>query len=407
VNAAGQLVVLVAPDGFKGSLPADQVASAVGAGLRAAAAAAGVPLDVVLRPVADGGECTVAMVLAAGWQAREVIVAGPTGDPVTATFALSPEGETARAAVVELAAASGLGQLPGGRPDPLGASTYGTGQLVAAALDEGVDRLVLGIGGSATTDGGTGLASALGARFLDHAGAELRPGGGGLADLAGIDVSGLDPRLRTVEVVVACDVDNPLTGRTGAAHVYAPQKGATPEQVAVLDAGLVRLAEVLRSDLGVDVEQVPGAGAAGGVGAGALAFLGARLTPGIDLLLDLVAFDEALVGADLVVTGEGSVDAQTLSGKAPMGVARRARAAGLPVLLLAGRADLDDADRTAFGDLGVVGVHALLDIEPDPSVARRDATRLLADLAARAFHDHQQQRATNPATTSSMTRSPA
>jgi glycerate kinase len=386
VGAGPRLTVLVAPDSFKGSLPADQVAAAVGTGLRTAAATAGVTLDVLHRPVADGGEGTVAMVLAAGWDPLEVAVSGPAGDPVRATLALSPAGTPRRTAVVELATASGLGLLPGGRPDPLRASTRGTGQLVAAALGSGVERLVLAIGGSATTDGGAGLATALGARFLDRTGAELPPGGGALSDLDRIDVSGLDPRLREVDVVVASDVDNPLTGPQGAARVYAPQKGASPEDVAVLDAGLARLAEVLRRDLGVDVARVPGAGAAGGVGAGALAFLGARLTPGIDLLLDLVGFDDALAGSDLVVTGEGSVDAQTLAGKAPMGVARRAYGAGVPVLLLAGRIDLDDGARAAFRDLGVVGCHALLDIEPDGAVAQRDAARLLTELAAHAFH---------------------
>jgi len=386
VSAGPRLTVLVAPDSFKGSLPADQVAAAVRTGLRTAATTAGVTLDVLLRPVADGGEGTVAMVLAAGWRPVEVAVSGPTGEPVRATFALSPVGTSPLTAVVELAGASGLGLLPGGRPEPLRASTRGTGQLVAAALDSGVERLVLAIGGSATTDGGSGLATALGARFLDRAGAELPPGGGALVHLDRVDVSGLDPRLRDVDVVVASDVDNPLTGRRGAAHVYAPQKGASPEDVAVLDAGLVRLAEVLRRDLGVDVAEAAGAGAAGGVGAGALAFLGAHLTPGIDLLLDLVGFDDALAGSDLVVTGEGSVDAQTLSGKAPVGVARRARAAGVPVLLLAGRVDLDEAGRAELRDLGVVGFHALLDIEPDAAVAHREAARLLPDLAARAFH---------------------
>jgi glycerate kinase len=388
VGAGPRVTVLVAPDSFKGSLPADQVAVAVGTGLRTAAATAGVTLDVLARPVADGGEGSVAMVLAAGWEPLEVSVSGPTGDTVRATLALTPAGTARRTAVVELATASGLGLLPGGRPDALRASTRGTGQLVAAALASGVERLVLAVGGSATTDGGTGLATALGARFLDRAGAELPPGGGALSDLDRIDVSGLDPRLRDVDVVVASDVDNPLTGPHGAAHVYAPQKGASTEDVAVLDAGLVRLAEVLRRDLGVDVAATAGAGAAGGVGAGALAFLGARLTPGIDLLLDLVGFDDALAASDLVVTGEGSVDAQTLAGKAPLGVARRAYGAGVPVLLLAGRVDLDDAARTVLRDLGVVGCHALLDIEPDSAVAQRDAARLLTELAARAFHAH-------------------
>ncbi len=401
MTAAPRLVVLVAPDSFKGSLPAHEAALAVAGGLRTAAAAAGVPLDVLLRPVADGGEGTVAVLLAAGWTPHPATVAGPTGVPVVTHLALSPAGTVPRTAVVELAAASGLGLLPGGRPDPTGASTYGTGQLLSAALDAGVRRIVLGIGGSATTDGGAGMAAALGARFLDRTGTELPPGGGPLRELARLDVSGLDPRLRAVELVVACDVDNPLTGPRGAARVYGPQKGASPADVARLEAGLVRLAEVLRRELGADVASVPGAGAAGGVGAGAIAFLGARLTPGIDLLLDLVGFDTALAESDLVVTGEGSVDAQTLSGKAPLGVARRARAAGVPVLVLAGRVDLDDAGRAALDALGVVGVHALLDIQPDPAVARRDAAPLLRELAARAFHDLQSL------PTRTTTRSPA
>ncbi|MEO7981597.1 MAG: glycerate kinase, partial [Sporichthyaceae bacterium] len=361
----------------------------------------GVALDVLLRPVADGGEGTVAVLLAAGWTPHLATVAGPTGVPVATPLALSPAGTAPRTAVVELAAASGLGLLPGGRPDPTGATTYGTGQLLSTALDAGVRQIVLGIGGSATTDGGTGMAAALGARFLDRTGTELPPGGGPLRELAHIDVSGLDPRLRNVEVVVACDVDNPLTGPRGAARVYGPQKGATPDDVALLEAGLVRLADVLLRELGADVASVPGAGAAGGVGAGALAFLGARLTPGIDLLLDLVGFDTALAESDLVVTGEGSVDAQTLSGKAPLGVARRAWAAGVPVLVLAGRVDLDDAGRAALDALGVVGVHALLHIQPDPAVARRDAAPLLRELAARAFHDLQRL------PTRTTTRSPA
>jgi glycerate kinase len=384
VTAAGRLGVVIAPDSFKGSLTAAEAAAAIAAGVRSAAA--GLTLDLLERPVADGGEGTVAMLVAAGWQPRQRTVRGPTGAPVRATYALSPDGDPLPTAAVELATAAGLSLLPTG-PDPLGASTYGVGELVTAALDEGVRRLVLGIGGSASTDGGAGLAAALGARFLDVAGRRLGPGGGALGLLDRVDVSGLDPRLRTVEVVVASDVDNPLTGPAGAARVYGPQKGATAEDVEVLEAGLLRLAAVLRRDVGADVEQVAGAGAAGGVGAAVLAILGARLTPGIDLLLDLVGFDDAVAGKDLVVTGEGSVDAQTLAGKAPLGVARRAHAAGVPVLVVAGRADLSRAGRAALADLGVVSVRSLLDIEPDPVLAHRDAARLLADVSARAIAD--------------------
>jgi glycerate kinase len=384
---AGEVRVVVAPDSFKGSLPADEAAAAIGAGLRAAGAAAGAVPHVLLRPVADGGEGTVAMLLAAGWAARRRRVTGPTGKPVEATFAVTPSGAAPRTAVVELAAASGLTLLPGGRPDPLGATTYGTGELVTAALDEGVERIVLAVGGSATTDGGTGLAAALGACWLDADGAPLAPGGGALRGLARLDVRDLDPRLRGTEVVVAADVDNPLTGPHGAAQVYGPQKGAGPAEVVALEAGLVRLADVLRRDLDRDVERQPGAGAAGGAAAVALAVLGARLVPGADLLLDLVRFDDALAGADLVVTGEGSVDHQTLAGKAPVGVARRAFAAGVPVLVLAGRTALGPDARAALADLGVLDVRALTDLEPDPAVTRREAARLLTELARRAYSD--------------------
>jgi glycerate kinase len=383
------LTVVVAPDSFKGSLPASAAAEAIAAGLREAAP----DIDVRLRPVADGGEGSIDMVLAAGWTPVDCEVTGPTGDPVTARLALSPD--SPRAALVELASASGLGLLPAGRPAPLHATTYGTGQLVRAALDAGAERIVLAIGGSATTDGGTGLAAALGARLLNRAGRPLAPGGGALVELANIDVTGLDPRLRDTEVVVACDVDNPLTGPAGAAHVYGPQKGAAPADVAALEAGLDRLAEVIRRDLGSDADRVPGAGAAGGVGAGALAFLGARLTPGIDLLLDLVGFDSVIVGTGLVVTGEGSLDRQSLSGKAPLGVARRAQAHDVPVVVLAGQIDLDEPARAQVRRCGVVATYALLDLEPDPERARRHAADLLRALAPRTLA-HAQRQAGSP-----------
>lgn len=384
--AVPPVTVVVAPDKFRGSLSAGEAAEALADGARDAATAHRVELDLRLLPVADGGEGTVEALLAAGWQGRRHRVTGPNGASVLAAFALSPATATPRTAVVELAAASGLSLLPGGRGDGASArtaTTRGTGELVAAALDEGVARVVLGVGGSATTDGGTGLAAALGLRLLDGDDRPLLPGGAALSGLARVDTKRMDPRLAEVEVVVACDVDSPLTGPRGAAQVYGPQKGAAPEDVAALDAGLSRLAQVLRRDLGVDVERVPGAGAAGGAGAGALAFLGARLVPGVDLLLDLVRFDEALPGAALVLTGEGSFDRQSLAGKAPLGVARRARAAGVPVAVLAGRVDLTTDEREGLTALGVVDVRALLELEPDPARAVRDAARLLRRLAAR------------------------
>ena len=388
------LRVLVAPDKFKGSLSGREAADAIAAGAQDAAAALGIDLDVRRQPVADGGEGIVAAALAAGYRAHPVTVAGPLGDPVEATIALG--GADGRAnesvvAVVELATASGLALLPGGRGDAptaltaLTASSRGTGELVRAALDAGAGRVVLGIGGSACTDGGAGLAAALGVRFLDAGGQDLPPGGRALCDLDRVDTSVRDPRLDTVEVVVASDVDNPLTGPRGAAAVFGPQKGAGPAEVELLDDGLLRLADVLRRDTGVDVESAPGAGAAGGVGAGAMALLGARLVPGIDLVLDLVGFDTALAGTDLVVTGEGSFDGQSLGGKAPVGVARRASAHGVPVVVLAGQVDLDDAGRAALHDLGIVGAHAITDIEADLAVAQGRAAELLRDLAGRAL----------------------
>jgi len=384
MTRTGPVTVVVAPDKFRGSLTATGAAAAIAAGLRDAAAERGVELILRLLPVADGGEGVVEAALGAGYAPRHRTVTGPTGEPVEATFAVDA---TSGTAVVELAAASGLALVSGGgdSASALGASTCGTGQLIVAALDEGVSRILLGVGGSATTDGGTGLAAVLGARFLDADSAELTPGGAALTGLDRIDVSGLDSRLADVEVVVACDVDNPLTGIRGAARVYAPQKGATVDDVAVLDEGLRRLAAVLRQDVGADVEVLAGAGAAGGVGGGAVALLGARLVPGTDVVLDLVGFDTAVAGADLVVTGEGSLDAQSLAGKAPVGVARRAAAHGVPVLFLAGRVDLDDQSRAVLADLGSVGVLGITDMEPDVSVAVRDAARLLRLLTYRVL----------------------
>jgi len=383
------LPVLVAPDKFKGSLSATEAAEAIAAGARDAAGRLGLTLDLRLRPVADGGEGLVAAAVAAGYGLRTITVTGPLGDPVPAQLAVGTDpADGARTAVVELAAGSGLALLPGGHgtaSSALTASTSGTGELLRAALDERVQRIVLGVGGAAATDGGTGMAAALGALFLDADGHKLPPGGGALRQLQRVDVGGLDTRLAGVELVVAGDVDNPLTGPRGAAAVFAPQKGAGAAEVGILDEGLRRLADVVRRDLGTDVEAMPGAGAAGGAGAGAVALLGARLVPGIDLVLDLVGFDGALEGAGLVVTGEGSLDEQSLGGKAPVGVARRAAATAVPVVVLAGRIDLDGAGRSVLAGLGVVGLHALTEIEPDVSRAQQGAGILLRELAGRVL----------------------
>src|SRR5215218_974050 len=369
--------VVVAPDKFEGSLSAGQAAAAIEAGLRRARPDA----EVVRLPLGDGGAGTLEALVAAGFERVPVAATGPTGEPLAAAIAV--DGARAagpRRAFVEMAEASGLKRLPGGRRAPLEATTYGTGELVRAALDHGAETLVLGIGGSATTDGGSGMAAALGARFLDRDGADLPPGGAALLRLARIDVASLDSRLAGVRITVASDVDNPLTGPEGAAHVYGPQKGAGPDDVLLLDSALRRYARVLADDLGQDVAGRPGAGAAGGLGAGAIAFLGAELRTGIELVLELVGFDKAVVGADLVITGEGKLDAQSLRGKAPVGVARAAAGHGVPVVAVAGAVEVADRELRAAG---FEEAHALLELEPDPRRSMAEAARLLERLAER------------------------
>nr|WP_246326083.1 glycerate kinase [Actinomycetospora corticicola] len=318
---------------------------------------------VELCPIADGGDGTVDAAVAAGFERRALTAAGPTGEPVATSFARS--GDTA---VVELADVCGLVRLPGGVLEPYTSSTRGLGEVVRAALDAGAGRIVLGLGGSASTDGGAGLAQALGAVLRDADGRELPPGTGG-GGLPAVVTAERPPRLgATIEV--ACDVDNPLLGEHGAAAVYGPQKGAGPDDVEALDAALAHWAEVV----GPDLAEVPGAGAAGGAGFGLMSLLDARLRPGFDLVADLLGFDERLARADLVVTGEGRLDAQTLRGKGPAGVAARARAAGVEVLAVAGRVDLDAAELAAAG---IVGTAALLDLEPDLDRAQAHAAELV------------------------------
>jgi len=362
--------VVVAPDKFKGSLTADQAATAIASGL----ARAWPDVETRLLPVADGGDGTIDAAISAGFNRVPVSAGGPTGEPLLAAIALRDG-----TAIVEMAQASGMQRLPGGRPAPLTATSYGTGQMINSALDQGITQLVLGIGGSATTDGGSGMAAALGVRFLDRDGAELLPGGAALSGLSRIDTSALDPRLAGLGVTVATDVDNPLFGPTGAAHIYGPQKGATAADVEALDAGLRRYAEVVLRDVGIDVSTTPGAGAAGGLGAGAMAFLHATPRSGIQLLLELVRFDRALLDADLVITGEGCFDSQSLRGKAVMGVASAAVAAGVPVVVLAGQVRLST---TEVRSAGFLAAHALSEVEADPGRCLTDAARLLERLAA-------------------------
>ncbi len=322
--------IAIVPNAFKGSLTASQAADCMERGLRR-----GLPdCRVVKVPVADGGDGTARAVVEATdgrWVA--CTVRDPLGRPVRSGFGLTGDGRTA---VIEMALASGLTLLKPAEQNPLLTSTYGTGELILAALDLKVDTILVGIGGSATTDGGTGMARALGVRFLDAQGAELDGTGGALARLSRIDVGGLDARLRHVDVDVACDVDNLLFGPSGAARAYGPQKGATPAMIDQLERGLERLAAVIRTDLGADVSQLPGGGAAGGLGAGLVAFLGGRLRPGAELVIGVTGLEEKLAGCDLVITGEGRLDGQTVSGKAPAGVANVARAHGIPVIAICG-----------------------------------------------------------------------
>ena len=361
--------IVVAPDKFKGSLPATQVAAAIAAGLHAGRPGA----EVVTIPVADGGEGTVDAAVAAGFERVPVTAAGPAGDPVRASYARRGE-----VAVVELAGVCGLARLPGGRPAPLTVSSFGAGEVLRAVLEAGARRIVLGVGGSASTDGGAGLLQALGARVLDTSGEPVRPGGAGLREVAALDLTGLHralcPAGYPADIILAADVVNPLTGPDGAAEVYGPQKGASPAEVAALDAGLRRWAAVVAAAVGRDWSRTPGAGAAGGVGFAALAVLGATRRPGIELVLDLAGFETALDGADLVITGEGSLDAQSLAGKTPVGVARAAARRGIAVVAVAGRSTLWEAELAAAG---IAAVYPLTDLEPDLERCRAEADRLL------------------------------
>ncbi|WP_369978151.1 glycerate kinase [Xanthomonas bundabergensis] len=324
--------IVIAPDSFKESLSALEVATQIEAGFREVFPA----WSYRKVPVADGGEGTVAALVAAtGGRIVRCTVRGPLGAPVDAFFGISGDGRTA---IVEMAAASGLALLPPARRDPLAATSYGVGELLLAALDAGARRIVVGIGGSASNDGGAGMAQALGARLLDAQGRALDPGvgGGALATLARIDAGGLDPRLRQCAIEVACDVDNPLTGPAGASAVFGPQKGATPALVAQLDANLRHYAAVIEADLGIAVAGLRGGGAGGGLGAALVAFLGARLRPGADIVAEALGLEALVADADLVVTGEGRLDRQSVHGKAPVGVARIAKRHGKPVLAIVG-----------------------------------------------------------------------
>lgn len=370
--------IVIAPDKFKGSLSAPDVCRYLERGLQAAA---GNNLDILRIPVADGGEGTLDAAVGSGFTRQSATVSGPTGQPVEADFAVR-----GHEAVIEMAAASGLALVPqvaSGQPDSASATTatsLGTGQLIRAALDAGCRRIVLGVGGSANTDGGAGLLQGLGARFLDATGNELPAGGAALANLHRIDFTGFEPRLVETRFVLASDVDNPLLGPQGAAAVFGPQKGATPQDVELLDTALARFVEVLAREIGFRAEraaEAPGAGAAGGVGYAAIAVLAASRRPGIDVVLEFTQLAHRIAGADLVITGEGSLDEQSLLGKTPMGVARAAAAAGVPVVAVCGRTTLSPDQQQ---DSGFRQVYPLTALEPKVDICIAEAGSLLEQL---------------------------
>ena len=322
--------IVIAPDSFKESLTALEVAEAIEAGLKKVLPDA----EYVKVPMADGGEGTVqSLVDATEGRLISAEVRAPLGNKVKAEFGLSGDGRTA---IIEMAAASGLHLVPPEARNPLRTTSYGTGELILAALAEGVEKIIVGIGGSATNDGGAGMLQALGALLLDAQHQPIGAGGGCLQDLAAIDLSGLDKRLAGVEIVVACDVDNPLCGEKGASAVFGPQKGATPEMVQALDSGLQHFAAIAARDLGLDIQSPAGAGAAGGMGGGVLLLPDARLQAGVQIVMEAVKLAEKVQDADLVITGEGRMDAQSVHGKTPIGVAHTAKAFGKPVIAIVG-----------------------------------------------------------------------
>jgi glycerate kinase len=370
------LKVVIASQGFKGNLTALQVSRAIDDGIRRV-----VP-DVVtsLVPMADGGEGTTqALVDALGGEIIPVAVTDPRGGHVLAHWGFLGDGVTA---VIEMAAASGLSLIPPQKRNPLLATTYGTGELIRHALEKGCRKFIIGIGGSATNDGGAGMAQALGARLLDASGEAIIFGGAALSSLEHIDISTLDSRLADCDILLACDVDNPLCGPRGASYVYGPQKGATREMVAQLDKALSHYADVIKRDLGIDIRDVPGAGAAGGLGAGLMVFLKARLLPGVEVIIQATGLIEHLKGANLVFTGEGRIDSQTAFGKTPVGVARRAKEFGLPVIAIAG--EIGDGYQAVFKQ----GIDSVFSIARGPislSQSLSMAEELTVDTAERVM----------------------
>ncbi|MCY6356352.1 glycerate kinase family protein [Clostridium sp. ZS2-4] len=329
--------IIISPDSFKGTMSSIEVCNIIEQGIENIFP----NTEVVKIPIADGGEGTVdAFLTAMGGEKIKVKVKGPLFEELEAFYGILPDKETA---VIEMAAASGI-TLVEDRKNPLLTTTYGTGQLIFDALNRGCSKIIIGIGGSATNDGGIGMAAALGAKFLDKENKEIDLNGGGLEKLESIDTSGIDKRIKNCTIVAACDVDNPLYGPTGSAYVFAPQKGADERMVKILDENLKNFAGRVRRDLEIDVQDIPGSGAAGGLGAGLVAFAGAKLQPGIKIVLDVVKYDEIISNADLIITGEGKIDGQSLRGKVPVGIAEKASKYHIPVIAIVGAVG-DEAEK--------------------------------------------------------------
>jgi glycerate kinase len=370
------LKIVVAPNALKGSLTAHDAAIAMSDAIQKVLPQA----QIVQLPVADGGDGLLGVLQQAlDASVMTKTVTGPLGQPVDASFLFSQATQTA---VIEMAEAAGLAKLTAEQYDPMKASTFGVGELILTALDHGAKKITLGIGGSATNDGGTGMARALGIRFTDSTGSELEGNGESLATISHIDIGELDPRLKDTEIQVICDVDNPLLGKHGASHIFAPQKGASPEQVKLLDAGLEQLATVIAQDLGMDIRDVAGSGAAGGLGGGLIAFANARLRPGAELVLDLIDFDHKIAGAQLVLTAEGQLDEQTAYGKVPAVVARHAQSLGIPCVAIAGSIGNN------MDSLHEVGIDAAFSLCPGPislETAMQNAKGLITDVTEQAL----------------------
>lgn len=363
--------IVIAPDSYKGSIYAPEVARAMRNGVLRALPDA----EVVLVPIADGGDGTLeALVATSNGESRTAEVTGPMGEPVQASWGALGDNRTA---VIEMARTSGLALVPTIKQNPLVATTFGLGEMIKLVLESGYRSFILGIGGSATNDAGSGMAQALGIRLLDRKGSDLPFGGGALSELSRIDMEGIDPRICESEFSVACDVNNPLTGPEGASAVYGPQKGATPAVVSQLDEALAHFAEIVRRDIGPNISDIPGSGAAGGLGGGMIAFLGGNLRPGTDIVLESVNFEQYLKDANLIITGEGQLDFQTVYSKAPIGVAQRAKEKGIPVIAVAGSLG------EGFTNVHEHGISAAASIIPAP-MSLETASEKAFDLIASA-----------------------